>query len=107
MIRNIGLKFKRTVRIETMIEKDQQPLEDDQHSGTSRTAAYPPSDADPTQNGVAPLVGARGTTAYPPSDADPTLLVRPEVRQGRLPGNERVRFVFPRKPTLRRGGRGA
>ncbi len=113
-----------------MIEKDQQPLEDDQHSGTSRTAAYPPSDADPTQNGVAPLVGARGTaayspsdadstqngvtplvgargtTAYPPSDADPTLLVRPEVRQGRLPGNERVRFVFPRKPTLRRVRRG-
>jgi amino acid transporter len=33
---------------------------------------------------------------------DPSLLVRPEVRQGSLPGNVRVRFVRPKNPTLRR-----
>jgi amino acid transporter len=65
-----------------MIEKDQQPREDDQHSGTSRTREYPLS------------------------DAEPGLLVRPEVLPGRLPGNERVRFVLPRKPALRRVRRG-
>src|SRR6266516_4112726 len=35
-------------------------------------------------------------------EADPSLLVRPEVRPGTLPGNERIRFVYPRRPTLRR-----
>src|SRR5947208_12538941 len=65
-----------------MIEKDQQPREDDQHSGSSRTKQYVLS------------------------DDEPGLLVRPEVRQGQFPGNERVRFVFPRKPALRRVRRG-
>ena len=61
-----------------MLEKDQEPLEDDLQRDMSRSK-------------VQPL-----------PDADPTLLVRPEVRQGRSPGNERIRFVLPRKPTLRR-----
>src|SRR5438270_12467866 len=65
-----------------MIEKNQQPREDDQHSGTSRTKQYVLS------------------------DDEPGLLVRPEVRQGQFPGNERVRFVLPRKPALRRVRRG-
>src|SRR5947208_2510683 len=65
-----------------MIEKDQQPREDDQHSGSSRTKQYVLS------------------------DDEPGLLVRPEVRQGQFPGNERVRFVLPRKPALRRVRRG-
>src|SRR5438270_754044 len=65
-----------------MIKKDKQPREDDQHSGKSRTIEYPLS------------------------DAEPGLLVRPEVRPGRFPGNERVRFVLPRKPALRRVRRG-
>src|SRR5256885_11150345 len=65
-----------------MIEKDQQPREDDQHSGSSRTKQYVLS------------------------DDEPGLLVRPEVRQVQLPGNERVRFVLPRKPALRRVRRG-
>jgi len=65
-----------------MIEKDQEPLEDGQDRGTSRTKVYP----------------------LP--DTEPTLLVRAEVRQGRSPGNERIRFVLPRKPTLRRVRRG-
>src|SRR5437870_2985616 len=65
-----------------MIEKDQQPREDDHHSGTSRTKQYVLS------------------------EDEPGLLVRPEVRQGQFPGNERVRFVFPRKPALRRVRRG-
>src|SRR5438309_1749659 len=65
-----------------MIEKDQQPREDDQHSGSSRTKQYVLS------------------------DDEPGLLVRPEVRPGLLPGNERVRFVLPRKPALRRIRRG-
>src|SRR6266699_3294505 len=65
-----------------MIEKDQQPREDDHHSGTSRTKQYVLS------------------------DDEPGLLVRPEVRQGQFPGNERVRFVLPRKPALRRVRRG-
>src|SRR3989440_5633906 len=67
---------------DTMIEKDQQPREDDQHSGSSRTKQYVLS------------------------DDEPGLLVRPEVRQGQFPGNERVRFVLPRKPALRRVRRG-
>src|SRR5712691_961482 len=61
-----------------MIEKDQPPLEDNQRAGLS--------EGGPQQ----------------PDEADPTLLVRPEVRQGRSPGNERIRFVLPRKPALRR-----
>ncbi|MGH2495677.1 MAG: APC family permease [Ktedonobacteraceae bacterium] len=61
-----------------MIEKDQPLQESDQHRASS--------------NGQ-PL----------PSDvADPTLLVRPQVRPGAFPGNERIRFVYPRQPTLRR-----
>ncbi|HEV2579469.1 MAG TPA: APC family permease, partial [Ktedonobacteraceae bacterium] len=39
-------------------------------------------------------------------EADPSLLVRPEVRPGAFPGNERIRFVYPRQPTLRRVRRG-
>ena len=61
-----------------MIENDQQTLEDDGRSGTNRTEV-------PTL-----------------TDAEPALLVHPEVRQGRSPGNERIRFVLPRKPALRR-----
>ncbi len=60
------------------MEKDQLPLQDDKQSAT------------PT---VQPLI-------Y--DDGDPTLLVRPEVRSGMHPGNERVRFVYPRNPALRR-----
>jgi len=75
-----AIKHKKGV--DTMIEKDKQPREDDQHSGKSRTIEYPLS------------------------DAEPGLLVRPEVRPGRFPGNERVRFVLPRKPALRRVRRG-
>src|SRR5229473_2112988 len=61
-----------------MIEKDQPPLEDNQRSGLSKGG--------PQQ----------------PDEADPTLLVRPEVRPGMFPGNERIRFVYPRQPALRR-----
>ncbi len=49
-----------------MIEKDQPPLEDNQRSGLSKGG--------PQQ----------------PDEADPTLLVRPEVRPGMFPGNERT-----------------
>lgn len=59
-----------------MIEKDQSPSEDDQQT---RLGKPQPSD-----------------------EADPSLLVRPEVRQGKFPGNERIRFVYPSRPTLRR-----
>ena len=38
----------------------------------------------------------------PADEADPSLLVRPEVRPGAFPGNERIRFVYPRRPALRR-----
>lgn len=65
-----------------MIEKDQPPLEGDQQSAL-RTAQPHALD-----------------------DADPSLLVRPEVRQGAFPGNERIRFVYPSRPTLRRVRRG-
>jgi amino acid transporter len=41
-----------------------------------------------------------------PDEADPSLLVRPEVRSGTFPGNERIRFVYPRQPALRRIRRG-
>ncbi len=37
-----------------------------------------------------------------PVDVDPTQLVRPEVRPGAFPGNERIRFVYPSQPKLRR-----
>jgi amino acid transporter len=63
-----------------MIEKDQQPLGGDQQSAAR--------------------------TAQAPDKADPSLLVRPEVRQGAFPGNERLRFVYPRRPALRRVRRG-
>src|SRR5712692_1372933 len=61
-----------------MIEKDQPPLEGDQQSA--------PRKAQP----------------HALDEADPSLLVRPEVRPGAMPGNERIRFVYPRRPTLRR-----
>src|SRR5579872_639073 len=61
-----------------MIEKDQPSLESDPQSAVRR--------AEPQVLG----------------EADPSLLVRPEVRQGTLPGNERVRFVYPSQPPLRR-----
>src|SRR5690242_18438120 len=35
-------------------------------------------------------------------EADLTRLVRAEVRPGAFPGNERIRFVYPRQPALRR-----
>ena len=65
-----------------MIEKDQPPREGDQQSAP------------------------RKAPAYTVDEADPSLLVRPEVRPGALPGNERIRFVYPRQPTLRRVRRG-
>src|SRR6266852_3263026 len=65
-----------------MIEKDQPPLEDNQRGGLSKGG---PQKSD---------------------EADPTLLVRPEVRPGMFPGNERIRFVYPRRPALRRVRRG-
>ncbi len=61
-----------------MIEKDQPPLEGDLQ-GALRTAQPQALD-----------------------EADPSLLVRPEVRPGAFPGNEYIRFVYPRRPTLRR-----
>ena len=63
---------------DTMIEKDQPPLEDEQLRDSSK--GQPQS----------------------PVEADPTRLVRPEVRPGAFPGNERIRFIYPRQPTLRR-----
>src|SRR6266581_484893 len=61
-----------------MIEKDQPPLEGYQQSTV------------------------RKAQPHALDEADPSLLVRPEVRPGTLPGNERIRFVYPRQPTLRR-----
>ena len=65
-----------------MIEKDQPPLEGDQQSVL------------------------RKAQPYALDEADPSLLVRPEVRQGAFPGNERIRFVYPSRPTLWRVRRG-
>src|SRR5438270_2422032 len=65
-----------------MIEKDQPPLEGDQQSAL-RKAQLQALD-----------------------EADPSLLVRPEVRSGAFPGNEHIRFVYPRQPALRRVRRG-
>jgi amino acid transporter len=51
----------------------------------------------------------KGTSEEQPNviaDDDPSLLVRPEVLQGSLPGNERIRFVRPRHPAFRRLGYG-
>jgi amino acid transporter len=61
-----------------MTEKDQPPLEDDQQRDSSKGRPQASVEADPTQ------------------------LVRPEVRPGAFPGNERIRFIYPRQPTLRR-----
>src|SRR5229473_4164779 len=61
-----------------MIEKDRPPSEDDQQSAV------------------------RKAQPHALDEADPNLLVRPEVRPGAFPGNERIRFVYPRRPTLRR-----
>src|SRR5260370_7622880 len=65
-----------------MIEKDQHPLAGDLQ-GALRTAQQQALD-----------------------EADPSLLVRPEVRPGAFPGNEYIRFVYPRRPTFRRVRRG-
>jgi amino acid transporter len=65
-----------------MIEKDQPPMENDRQSSI------------------------RKAQPYAPDEADPSLLVRPEVRPGAFPGNERIRFVYPRQRTLRRVRRG-
>ena len=65
-----------------MIEKERSHLENDRDAGKHNGLPHP-SDVD-----------------------DPTLLVRPEVRPGALPGNEYIRFVYPRQPTLRRVRRG-
>jgi hypothetical protein len=40
------------------------------------------------------------------TDEDPSRLIRPEVRQGSLPGNQRIRFVRPTHPAFRRLGYG-
>src|SRR5260221_4587096 len=61
-----------------MIENDRPPSEDDQ------------------------LSAVRKAQPHALDEADPNLLVRPEVRPGAFPGNERIRFVYPRRPTLRR-----
>lgn len=61
-----------------MIEKEQSPQENDQREASSK--GRPPVSV----------------------EADPTQLVRPEVRPGAFPGNEHIRFVYPRQPTLRR-----
>lgn len=41
-----------------------------------------------------------------PEGSDPAFLVRPEIRPGRFPGQERIRFVIPCRPALRRVRRG-
>ena len=40
------------------------------------------------------------------TDEDPSRLIRPEVRQGSLPGDQRIRFVRPTHPAFRRLGYG-
>src|SRR5947207_2055518 len=65
-----------------MIEKDQPPLEGDQQSAL------------------------RNAQLQALDEVDPSLLVRPEVRSGAFPGNEHIRFVYPRQPALRRVRRG-
>src|SRR5579863_116113 len=65
-----------------MIEKEQLPVEDNRQNGMSN-----------------------GRTYHLDED-DPTLLVRPEMRSGTFLVNERIRFVYPRKPALRRVRRG-
>ncbi len=65
-----------------MLEKDQSPREGGQQSAP------------------------RGARPQALDEADPSLLVRPEVRPGAFPGNEYIRFVYPRQPTLRRVRRG-
>jgi amino acid transporter len=40
------------------------------------------------------------------TDEDPSQLIRPEVRQGSLPGDQRIRFVRPTHPAFRRLGYG-
>jgi amino acid transporter len=59
-----------------VLEKDQLTLEDDQQSSLGQPQML--------------------------DEADPCLLVRPEVRSGTILGNEHIRFVYPRKPTLQR-----
>ena len=65
-----------------MLDGDNQFLESDNKKGTSE----------------AQLNGR--------SDDDPSQLVHPEVRPGSLPGDERIRFVWPSHPSLRRLGYG-
>src|SRR5215467_10973791 len=59
-----------------VIEKDQLTLEDDRQSNVGQPQTL--------------------------HEADPCLLVRPEVRSGTILGNEHIRFVYPRNPTLQR-----
>ena len=40
------------------------------------------------------------------SEEDPSFLVRPEVRKGRLPGDDRVRWELPRQSSFKRIGTG-
>jgi amino acid transporter len=51
-------------------------------------------------------VGTSGELPNPAADDDPSQPVRPEVRQGSLPGNERIDFVRPGQSALRRLGYG-
>ena len=55
----------------------------------------------PLQESDQPVASNNGRP-QPSVEADPTQLVRAEVRPGAFPGNERIRFVYPRQPTLRR-----
>ena len=61
-----------------MLDEDNQFLESDNKKGTSKAQLSVSSDDDPSQ------------------------LVRPEVRPGSLPGDERIRFIWPSHPTFRR-----
>lgn len=46
--------------------------------------------------------GKRTNGATPPLSNDPARLLRKEIRQGPLPGQERIRFVHPRHTSLQR-----
>jgi len=59
----------------------------------------PPGHSDQTSAG-------RKVAASAPEGSDPAFLVRPEIRPGRFPGQERIRFVIPCRPALRRIRRG-
>jgi amino acid transporter len=59
----------------------------------------PPGQSDQTSAG-------KKVAASAPEGSDPAFLVRPEIRPGRFPGQERIRFVIPCRPALRRLRRG-